>query len=198
MSHNTVCGTVESCFYSRSSTWHGTRRTWWCPIISSTVLSGPWATEEPSRSSADASWMTSVSRHPRSSHVGDSVPPQLILQLSFSPLSKWDMVPGLNTFRNFGSIVWTPMCSSWNMKTCTRWEPNKALTSVKIIRLQPAGVLNLFWHLNNIAGLLCWHKYVYWWDFFMHCLVYAALITTITMLVQYYSVWWLLSSAGVV
>lgn len=41
-------------------------------------------------------------------------------------LSKWDTVPGLNTFRNFGSIVWTPMCSFWNMKTCTRWGQNSA------------------------------------------------------------------------
>lgn len=48
------------CFTSRWSTWLVIRRTWWCPTTSSTALSGPWATGEPSRSSADASWMTNV------------------------------------------------------------------------------------------------------------------------------------------
>lgn len=45
---------------SRWSTWPVTRRTWWCPTTSSTALWGPWATGEPSRSSAAASWTTNV------------------------------------------------------------------------------------------------------------------------------------------
>lgn len=49
------------CFTSRWSTWPVIRRTWWCPTTSSTALSGPWATGEPSRSSAGASWTTNVS-----------------------------------------------------------------------------------------------------------------------------------------
>lgn len=48
-------------FCSRWSTWLVTLKTWWCPTTSSTALSGPWATGEPSRSSAGALWMTSVS-----------------------------------------------------------------------------------------------------------------------------------------